>query len=446
MTRWERTKLKGKIHIKHGFPFKSEHFRDSGNLLVLTPGNFYEEGGFKQNAENAKYYDGGFPSEYLLQEGDLIVAMTEQTDGLLGSMAFVPESGRFLHNQRLGLVTTVSDDVHLDFLYHLFKTSWIRKQIRLTSTGSKVKHTSPEKLYDLDVELPDRSTQEKIADVLSTIDSTIANNRLISEELEGIARLLYDYWFVQFDFPIDRMQALALGSPALEGRPYRTSGGKMAYSDVLKREIPIGWDVGNLERLGQVIGGSTPSTEEPEYFSKSGTPWITPRDLSENDGNRFIDHGAIDVSSEGIKAASLKLLPAGTVLMSSRAPVGYLAIARKPVTTNQGFKSVIPSTRFSTDFVYFTLKHFMKLIKANASGSTFKEISGSTLKAVKIPLPNSELVSKFSEFTSRLSAEQSNLEQQNQDLIKLRKWLLPLLMNGQVSVADNSPALQTQTL
>ena len=220
----------------------------------------------------------------------------------------------------------------------------------------------------------------------------------------------------------------------------------MAYSDVLKREIPIGWDVGNLERLGQVIGGSTPSTEEPEYFSKSGTPWITPRDLSENDGNRFIDHGAIDVSSEGIKAASLKLLPAGTVLMSSRAPVGYLAIARKPVTTNQGFKSVIPSTRFSTDFVYFTLKHFMKLIKANASGSTFKEISGSTLKAVKIPLPNSELVSKFSEFTSRLSAEQSNLEQQNQDLIKLRKWLLPLLMNGQVSVADNSPALQTQTL
>jgi type I restriction enzyme S subunit len=140
------------------------------------------------------------------------------------------------------------------------------------------------------------------------------------------------------------------------------------------------------------------------------------------------------VTDKGIKAASLKLLPAGTVLMSSRAPIGYLAVARNPVTTNQGFKSIVPEGDYSTDYIYFTLKHFMKLIHANASGSTFKEISGSTLKAVKIHLPPAELVKKFAEFSSSLSSQQSVLEQQNQELTQLRDWLLPMLMNGQVTV------------
>jgi type I restriction enzyme S subunit len=140
------------------------------------------------------------------------------------------------------------------------------------------------------------------------------------------------------------------------------------------------------------------------------------------------------VTEKGIKAASLKLLPAGTVLMSSRAPIGYLAVARNPVTTNQGFKSFVPENEFTTDYIYFTLKHFMKLIQANASGSTFKEISGGTLKAVKIHLPPDELVKKFTEFSSSLSSQQSVLEQQNQELTQLRDWLLPMLMNGQVTV------------
>ena len=140
------------------------------------------------------------------------------------------------------------------------------------------------------------------------------------------------------------------------------------------------------------------------------------------------------VTSEGIKAASLKLLPAGTVLMSSRAPIGYLAIARNPVTTNQGFKSFVPEKAFSGDYIYFTLKHFMKLIKANASGSTFKEISGGTLKAVRLHLPPDDLVARFTERVSSLSSQQSLLEKQNQQLTELRDWLLPMLMNGQVTV------------
>ena len=434
MTNRTFTSLRGKIHVKHGFPFKGEHFKSLGPYVVLTPGNFYEEGGFKRNAAKDKCHSESFPEEYLLKKGDILVAMTEQTDGLLGSMAKIPESDRFLHNQRLGLVTALTSDVDVEFLFHLFKTKSVRQQIRRSASGSKVKHTSPERIYDVQVQLPSPPEQTAIAQLLSTLDAKIELNHCINEELEGLAKLLYDYWFVQFDFPITAAQAAAMGKPHLKGKPYRASGGKMTYDETLKREIPEGWVSGNLESLGRIVGGSTPSTERAEYFSKAGTPWITPKDLSDNSGNRFIDRGALDVTLEGIIAASLKLLPAGTVLMSSRAPIGYLAIARNPVTTNQGFKSFVPEKGYSSDYIYFTLKHFMKLIKANASGSTFKEISGGTLKAVGIHLPPVDLVTEFAERVSSLSLQRSLLEHQNQQLTELRDWLLPMLMNGQVTV------------
>jgi type I restriction enzyme S subunit len=154
MTDRKLSKLRGKIHVKHGFPFKGKYFKSSGPYVVLTPGNFHEEGGFKRNAGKDKCYAEPFPEDYLLKKGDVVVAMTEQTDGLLGSMAMIPEDVRFLHNQRLGLVTSLSSDVDVGFLYHLFKTKTVREQIRRSASGSKVKHTSPERIYDVLVQLP----------------------------------------------------------------------------------------------------------------------------------------------------------------------------------------------------------------------------------------------------------------------------------------------------
>jgi type I restriction enzyme S subunit len=320
------------------------------------------------------------------------------------------------------------------FLTYYLSTKTYQSWIASQAVGATMPNLNTGILNRVSFCAPDKNDQERIAAVLTALDAKIELNNRVNAELEGMAKLLYDYWFVQFDFPMTAAQAAALGKPHLTGQPYRASGGEMIYNEALKREIPEGWASGNLEKLGKIIGGSTPSTEMPEYFSTDGTPWITPKDLSDNVGNRFIDRGAVGVTSEGIKAASLKLLPAGTVLMSSRAPIGYLAVARNTVTTNQGFKSFVPGSEFSTDYIYFTLDHFMKLIKANASGSTFKEISGGTLKAVQIHLPPVELVKNFTEFASSLSEQQSVLEQQNQELTRLRDWLLPMLMNGQVTI------------
>jgi hypothetical protein len=161
---------------------------------------------------------------------------------------------------------------------------------------------------------------------------------------------------------------------------------------------------------------------------------FTPKDLSRNTGNKFITRGETGVTDAGIKGASLTLLPIGTVLMSSRAPIGYTAIARNPVTTNQGFKSFVPSKGYSTEFIYYTLNHLMKAIEQNASGSTFKEVSAGTLKSIRTQLPDLSVLSEFSKLLQPIFSQQDNLEQQNQELTTLRDWLLPMLMNGQVRV------------
>lgn len=278
-------------------------------------------------------------------------------------------------------------------------------------------------LSDVPLQVPDKTTQQKIATVLSALDAKIDCNNRINAELETMAKTLYDYWFVQFDFP------------DANGKPYKSSGGKMVYNSTLKRETPAGWKHGTLDDLGQIVGGSTPSTKNPDNFTATGTPWITPNDLSDTQGNKFITRGAQDVSDEGIKNASLRKYPAGTVLLSSRAPIGYMAIARKELTTNQGFKSFVPTNGYSSAFIYYTVKNSMKAITQYASGSTFKEVSGSVLKTVKVCLPKSGVVERFTESVDPIFKRQDLLEQENQHLTQLRDWLLPMLMNGQVTVA-----------
>jgi type I restriction enzyme S subunit len=138
----------------------------------------------------------------------------------------------------------------------------------------------------------------------------------------------------------------------------------------------------------------------------------------------------------GVKNASLKVLPKGTVLLSSRAPIGYLAISRGVVTTNQGFKSFIPNKRFSTYFIFYTVEKMIPTIANNAVGSTFKEVSGTTLKSIAIPIPSKSILENFDKRISNIFKKQDFLEQENQHLTALRDWLLPMLMNGQVRVKE----------
>lgn len=194
------------------------------------------------------------------------------------------------------------------------------------------------------------------------------------------------------------------------------------------------WAIGTISDLGAVVGGSTPSKAKPEYYTETGIAWITPKDLSVNK-SKFISHGENDITELGLKNSSATIMPEGTVLFSSRAPIGYIAVAAGEVTTNQGFKSIVPKPEIGTAFVYYFLKHNLPIIEGMAFGSTFKEVSGSTMKGVPAVIPDTDTIARFNDFCSPIFAQQRILEEQNQSLAALRDDLLPKLMSGEIDVS-----------
>lgn len=195
------------------------------------------------------------------------------------------------------------------------------------------------------------------------------------------------------------------------------------------------WHEGVLSDLGSIVGGGTPSKSKPEYYTEHGIAWITPKDLSVNK-SKFISHGETDISELGYSNSSATKMPAGTVLFSSRAPIGYIAIATNEVTTNQGFKSVIPNENIGTAFMYFLLKWLLPTINGMASGSTFKEISGAGMKSVPVVIPDDYTIKKFNSLCEPIFQQQEVLEAENTRLSSIRDAILPKLISGELDVSD----------
>lgn len=308
------------------------------------------------------------------------------------------------------------------YLYYWFllagKCGWLNKYF----TETTIKHLPGDKLKEIEIELIDLSSQRNIADVLSSIDDKIRHNTQICRELEALAKSIYDYWFVQFDFPDEN------------GKPYRTSGGEMVWNEEFKREIPKGWTVGKIGQLGSIVSGGTPTTTVPDYYCDNGFAWITPNDLSGNEDKMFVSHGERDITQNGIDDSSAVLMPRHSVLLSTRAPIGYLAISDNEVCTNQGFKSIIPDSGYHEYYIYYLLKRNIPAIAQQGVGTTFREVSKETLSSFVLLLPPKGIANSFAESIAGLCDTRCLLEKENQELEKLRDWLLPMLMNGQAKV------------
>ncbi len=356
-----------------------------------------------------------------LSFGDVVIS----TVGTIGKTAIIKDDFiNFDFQRSVGIIKPDHKKLNTEYLHYYFQIPAVQKRLINLSKGAVQKCLFISDLRGIEIDHPTKiEDQEVLVAVLKSIDSKIELNNRINAELESMAKTIYDYWFVQFDFP-DK-----------NGKPYKTSGGKMVWNEELKREVPEGWESGELNKLGEIIGGSTPSKAVEENFCFGvGMPWITPKDLSLNKGKKYITRGELDVTESGLTSASLKIMPAGTVLLSSRAPIGYLAISRENVTTNQGFKSFIPRSKFSTEFIFYTIKNLIPEIEANSSGSTFQEVSTSTLRSIKTVFPSNDILTNFDKRIKPIFKQQDVLEEENQKLAELRDWLLPMLMNGQVRV------------
>lgn len=209
---WEIEELGEHVEFKHGYAFQSEYFKTSGDFVLLTPGNFFEKGGYKDRGEKQKYFIGEFPDEYLLEPSSMLVAMTEQAPGLLGSPLFVPNTGKFLHNQRLGLVQV--DECYLnDFLFSLFNTVYFREQVHFSSTGTKVKHTSPKKMQAIKAYIPPLTLQKKYSDFLQVHKEKMADSKEMLEKLDTLFNALMQKAFqgeLQFKDAEERFKQLEL--------------------------------------------------------------------------------------------------------------------------------------------------------------------------------------------------------------------------------------------
>jgi len=284
-----------------------------------------------------------------------------------------------------------------DFLYYVLRTPSFRQDVKDNyGSGSAIPRIILKDFKRMMVSYPSLEKQQAIISVLTAIDSKIQANTEINDNLEQQAHSYFQELFVDNASPE--------------------------------------WTTGTISDLGTVVGGSTPSKAKPEYYTESGIAWITPKDLSINK-SKFVSHGENDITELGLKNSSAAIMPEGTVLFSSRAPIGYIAIAAGEVTTNQGFKSVVPKPEIGTPFVYFFLKNTLPVIEGMASGSTFKEVSGSTMKNVPAVIPDAETLAKFSDFCAPIFAQQRILEEQNQSLATLRDNLLPKLMSGEIDVS-----------
>jgi type I restriction enzyme S subunit len=323
-------------------------------------------------------------------------------------------------NQQINSITDFKSEYNPYYIYY-----WLlRKKDYLFSIASVTRTPilSKSLFEEVIIPVPSRPIQDDIVNVLKSIDSKIEINKRICSELESMAKTLYDYWFLQFDFPDGN------------GRPYRTSGGEMVWNEQLKREIPKGWAVGKIGQLGSIVSGGTPTTTCADYYCDNGFAWITPNDLSGNGEKMFVSHGERDITQAGIDGSSAVLMPKHSVLLSTRAPIGYLAISDNEVSTNQGFKSIIPNAGYHEYYIYYLLKRNIPAISQQGVGTTFKEVSKETLSDFKLPLPPKPIANEFANAVSSLCENRCVLEKENEELTKLRDWLLPMLMNGQARV------------
>ena len=304
------------------------------------------------------------------------------------------------------------------FVYYFFE--YIKKEIQKSASGSIQDNINIDYLSKMRIKVPEKDYQDKIVEVLSSIDKKILLNNQINQELEAMAKTLYDYWFVQFDFPDQN------------GNPYKSSGGKMSYNPELKREIPEGWGVVTLGDFeSKIITGKTPSRANSDNFGGE-IPFITIGDIR---GNTFIYSTSESLTDLGASVQQNKYLPEGSLCVSCIATVGEIGFTTEWSHTNQQINSIVFEDETNRYYLYFALKNYFENANASAkTGNTFANMNKEDFSGIRIILPNKEIKNNFHEISEPYFAQIKCLQGQNQELTQLRDWLLPMLMNGQVII------------
>ena len=367
----------------------------------------------------------------------------------IGEAAIIPKNFKCCLGRRLGLLRVHRGKVEPRFLLYAYLGPAFQQTLRENTVhGSTVDRIPLKLMPQFEITIPDSiDEQRRIAHVLGTLDDKIENNRKTAKTLESMAQAIFQSWFVDFDpvrakmageSPESICKRLKLTPEILDLFPDRLVDSELG-------EIPEGWGVGVFGDFADIVGGSTPSTNKPEYWLSGIHSWATPKDLSSltmpvllSTENKITDAGLQQISS--------RLLPVGTVLLSSRAPIGYLAIAEIPVAINQGFIALKPHNYEYCIFLLFLIKHNMEEIISRANGSTFLEISKTKFRPMPVLFPMESIMRLFASLTMPLYRRLISLEKTTRTLSDQRGALLPKLISGEIRVPDAEHLLEKSSL
>ena len=408
----KKYKLGDVIDVTRGTSLKGAFYATEGKYIRLTCGNFdYRNNCFKlNNSKDDLFYQGEFRDEFLLEKGDLITPLTEQAIGLLGSTAWIPESEKYIQSQDIAKIICNEELINKEFAYYLISSNMVKQQLAAAAQQTKIRHTSPDKIKDCTVWLPSLAEQKRIGQLLFDIDRKIELNRALNHNLEAMAKQLYDYWFVQFDFPDEN------------GRPYKSSGGKMVWNEKLKREIPDGWDIANIFDELSVQYGFPFSTE---LFTETpaGIPIVRIRDILENSYSAY----SSEEVEERYKLQKQDLL----IGMDGNFHMNYWHINGAYLNQRCVRLRAKTGSKVSVVQAKYDIEPYIKAKELMAKGSTVGHLSDKDLKELFVLVsPKEEFRKTFDDLLAKIIESRCTIT----DLTKLRDELLPLLMNGQVSV------------
>ena len=412
----KKYKLGEILDVTRGASLSGEFYATEGEYIRLTCGNFdYRNNCFKKNDSKKNiFYTGEFRDEYLLNKGDIITPLTEQAIGLLGTTARIPESGKYIQSQDIAKITC-SNLLDENFAFYLLSSACVKQQLNAAAQQTKIRHTSPDKIKECTVWIPSFDVQKRIGRILRDIDEKIAINRQINDNLEAMAKQLYDYWFVQFDFPNE------------EGKPYKSSGGAMVWNEKLKREIPQGWHCGTLLDIAEYANGLACQKYRPTDYNK--LPVIKIKEM----------HDGLSADTEWVKADipdDVKVFD-GDVLFSWSASLEVMLWAYGNGGLNQHIFKVTSKNGYPRSFYFYQLIHYVGVFKqmAEARKTTMGHITQDHLRQSTIALPpNVDIANKLEEKLCPIFDEIVKNNQEIMALTKQRNELLPLLMNGQATV------------
>lgn len=441
MSDWKEYKLGELATFYNGRAYKNGEFKTSGTPIVRIQ-NLTGEG-------KTVYSDLQLDENKYIENGDLIYAWSA-TFG-----PYIWRGEKSIYHYHIWKI--VCNEKIIDKFYFYYKLKLISDSLKDNGNGSIFIHITKSFMENFKIKIPSLEKQKYISNILSNLDKKIRFNTQINQTLEEIAQALFKSWFVDFDPVRAKAQALSDGMSLEQAElaAMQAISGKKTeeltalsqtqperYAELAETAkafpcefggdgVPMGWNISIIGQEVETVGGATPSTKEEKFWNNGEIAWTTPKDLSSATSPVLLKTER-KITESGLKKISSGLLSIGTVLLSSRAPVGYLSLAQIPVAINQGYIAIKCNKSLNNYYMLQWCKENLEEIKGRASGTTFLEISKTTFRQIPIIVPDGNILSLFEKQCSSIYQSITVNTKENIYLEKTRDLLLPRLLNGEI--------------